>query len=151
MRIRKFRASDAVAVAKMHRDTVRNINSKDYPPEQIAVWSGRSTARRMKKTKKTYRYVALEDKKIIGFGDFKQDGELAGLYIHKDYIGRGIGTSLLKKLEDEAKKYGIKELHLMSTITARNFYKKHGYSIVKKTTHKIKNQELVVYKMKKAL
>ena len=152
MRIRKFRASDSAAVARLHRDTIRNINSKDYPPEQVAVWAKRSTARRMKKSlKDRQRYVAIEKNRIVGFGDYKKDGEMSGLYIHKDYIGKGAGSKLLNKMETEAAKRGIREFHTISTITARNFYEKHGYHVVEKSKHRIKNQELTVYKMRKTL
>jgi len=152
MRIRKFLASDGVAVARLHRDTIRNVNSKDYPPEQIAVWAGRSTAQRARESKHSKnRYVVLDNDEVIGFGGFSEDGELTGLYINKDYIGKGIGTRLLNKLENEARAQGFKELFLISTITARNFYERRGYSIVKKTIHKIKDQQLTVYKMKKVL
>jgi len=58
MRIRKFRASDAVEVARLHRNTIRNINSKDYSKEQIAVWSGRTSAKRFRESmNKFIRFV----------------------------------------------------------------------------------------------
>ncbi len=152
MLIRKFRASDAVEVARMHRNTIRFVNSKDYPPKQIKVWSGKTSAKRFRDSIDNFiRYVAIDNGKIVGYGDFKKDEELAGLYVHKDYQSKGVGYSLLKKIEKSARQKGIKKLFCYSTITARDFYRKHGYRIIKKTKFPIKNQKLIVYSMAKQL
>ena len=152
MYVRKFRVSDAVEVAELHRNTVRFVNSKDYPQKQIEVWSGRISAKRFRDSIKTrFRLVAVDKDKIVGFGDFSKDGELAGLYVHKNYQGSGIGPLLLKKLEDSARQKGIKKFFLGSTITAKDFYRKHGYKVIKKTKHQIKNQKLIVYRMEKKI
>lgn len=152
MYVRKFKASDAREVARMHRSTIRFVNSKDYPQKQIAVWSGRTSAKRFRNSiNMFFRFVAVDKSKIVGFGDFKKDGELSGLYVHKDYQGKGVGYSLLKKIEKSARQKGIKKLFLFSTITAKDFYKNHGYKIIKKTKIRIKHQNLVVYKMDKLL
>lgn len=154
MRIRKFRSSDAIQVAQMHRGTIRSVNAKDYPRAQIRVWSGRVSAKRHRNPKELtnrVKYVALDKKKVVGFGDLDKTGELMGLYIHKDYQGKGVGTKILTILESEARKIGLKKLTLTSTLSALNFYKRQGYRILKKTHYRIKNQNLAVYEMKKAL
>ena len=61
-------------------------------------------------SKNLTRLVDVEKDKIIGFGDFTDDGELTGLYIHKDYISKGVGKKLLKKLEMAAYKKRIRKL-----------------------------------------
>ena len=152
MYARKFRVSDAVEVAKLHRNTIRFVNSKDYPPKQIKVWSGRTTAKRFRDSiKEFFRFVAVDNSKIIGFGDFTKEGELKGLYVHKDYQGKGVGSLLLKKIEKSARLKRFKKLFLYSTITAKTFYMKNGYKVIKKTKLRIKNQKLTVYKMEKQL
>lgn len=152
MHIRKFRLSDAAELARLHRGTIRSINVLDYPPKQIAVWSGRVSARRFRESAKNIiRYVAIKDNKIVGFGDFEKKGEMTGLYVHKDYQNKGVGQRLLKMLERQALKIGMKEFKLSSTITALDFYKRQGYKVIRKSIHPIRNQRLIVYKMKKRL
>lgn len=152
MKIRKFKSSDSVEVAKLHRNTIRYVNKTDYPPKQIKVWSGRVSAKRFRESiSQRKRFVAIEKNKIVGFGDYSSDGELTGLYIHKDFQGRGVGKSLLIKLEGQARKQGIKEFHLESTTTAKIFYERNGYKIIKKGKHEINGQRLVIYIMKKKL
>ena len=152
MYVRKFRVSDAVKVARLHRNTIRYVNSKDYPPKQIKVWAGRTSAKRFRDSMNIfYRFVAIDNGKIVGYGDFTLKGELAGLYIHKDYQGKGVGYLLLKKIEESARQKGLEKLFLSSTITAKNFYQKHGYKVIKKMKFPIKNQKLIVYKMVKQI
>ena len=86
MKIRPFLASDAIETAKLHRSTIRDVNSKDYTYKQIKVWSSRTSARKFRNSmKRRVRFVAVENKKIIGYGDFSHEGELSGLYVHKDF------------------------------------------------------------------
>ena len=84
MRIRKFKSSDSVEVARLNRSTIRCINKTDYSPKQIMVWSGRVSAKRFRESiPKRKRFVAVENGRIVGFGDFSHDGELTGVYVHK--------------------------------------------------------------------
>jgi len=149
--IRRFRLGDAVSLARLHRGTIRSINKKDYTPKEITVWSGRSSVRRFQNLGKiNQRYVALESRKIVGFADYK-DHELMGLYIHKNFLGKGIGKKLLMKIEREVYANGKRTLKCISTITARHFYEKNGFKVVKKTIHQIKDQKLPVFEMRKKL
>lgn len=152
MKIRLFKAYDAAATARLHRLTIQHINKKDYPPRQIAAWSGRTTAKRFRDSiSKLTRFVAEEKGKIVGFGDYNHKGELTGLYVHKDFQRKGIGNKLLQKMEQQAYKDGLRIFHALSTITAKGFYERHGYHTIRKTTHTIEGHKLVVYKMEKRL
>jgi len=151
IKIRIFKLSDAVSLARLHRGTIRSINKKDYSQKEIAAWSGRTSAKRFRNLAKlNVRYVAVENNKIVGFGDYKNN-ELMGLYIHKNVIGKGIGTQLLKKIEREVYDNGKRALTCISTITARSFYEKNGFKVIQKTMHKIKDQKLAVFLMRKRL
>ncbi|MDP2642941.1 MAG: GNAT family N-acetyltransferase [Candidatus Peregrinibacteria bacterium] len=74
--------------------------------------------------------------------DHDQDGELSGLYVHKDYVGKGIGKHLLKLAENSIEKLGCKQIILQSTVTAKDFYKKHGYRVIKKALHPIGDKNI---------
>jgi predicted GNAT family N-acyltransferase len=47
-----------------------------------------------------------------------------------DARGHGIGTALLRFLEDEARKRGAKRFTLNAQVSARRFYEKAGYQAV---------------------
>ncbi len=152
MIIRKFKASDAVAAARMHRWTIRKINSKDYSTKQIKIWSGRTNAKRFRDSMKSkISFVAVDDGKIVGFGGFKKDGEFGSLYVHNKYIGGGVGKKLLKKMEKTAANMGIKKFTINSSLTAKNFYQSQGYNVIRKTVFSRPGLNLQVYKMEKSL
>ena len=151
MQIRRFRKSDAPEVARLHRDTIRSVNTKDYPQPHIKVWSNRVSADRWAKYfGKNTIFVAVDKRKILGVASYKKD-EIMAMYVHKDSIGKGVGKKLLLRLERDALKNGIKKIKCTSTVTAQSFYEKNGYKTIKKTKFKIKNKYLTVYKMKKHL
>ena len=152
MRIRLARDEDYAAIARLHRQTIRNINSKDYTKDQINAWSARTNAQRFRSNaNKCKRWVAVQDNKVVGFCDHSLDGEFWGLYVHKDFIGKGIGSRLLKVAEDSLKKMGFKKVHLKATVTAKEFYKRNGYKVIKKDLHPINNEKLEIFDMSKTL
>ncbi len=115
-----------------------HVNSKAYPQDVIKAWAGRTSAKRFRDSlHKGKRWVAVENGKIIGFVDHGKSDELWGLYIHKDHIGKGVGSKLLKIAEDSLRKQGVNTVKIESTITARPFYEKHGYKFVKKDLHPV--------------
>lgn len=95
-------------------------------------------------------FVAIEGDRIVGFADYKRN-DLLGLYVHKNFLGRNVGSRLLAYLESYALRHGIKLLQCEATLTAYDFYKKMGYKPIRKSTHKIKNEKLPVYVMRKRL
>ena len=152
MRIRLARKEDAAALARLHRATIRNVNSKDYPEDIINVWSGRSSAKKFRDSvDRCKRWVALDGEKIIGFCDHSFECELWGLYIHKDYVGKGVGSRLLSCAEKSLKKMGCKKVNIESTISAKKFYQKHGYDVLRKSFKLMDKVKVPIYIMRKDL
>lgn len=152
MRIRLAKDEDYAAIARLHRQTIRNVNSKDYPEDMIQVWASRTSAQHLRDgAARCKRWVAIQDDKIIGFCDHSLDGEFWGLYVHKDYIGKGVGSRLLKTAEASLKKLGCKKIILKATITAKDFYKKQGYRVIKQAFHPINDKKLPIFVMSKKL
>lgn len=152
MQIRLARNEDYAAIARLHRQTIRQVNSKDYSKAQIQAWSARPSAKRLRTSASEFkRWVATADGKVVGYCDHGLDGQFGGIYMHKDYIGRGIGSRLLKTAEDSMKTMGFKKSKLEATITAKEFYKKQGYKVLAKSLHAMGDQLLEVYIMTKEL
>jgi putative acetyltransferase len=152
MKIRRSTEGDAAELARLHRGTIRHVNSSDYSPAQIKAWAGRTSAAKFRRHHQTHiRFVATEQGKIIGFADFGKDGSFGGLYVHKDFVGQGVGTKLIKKLEEMGKKSGVKVFEFLSTKTAKHFYERKGYLCLGKKMYRVGDQKLLVYKMRKTL
>lgn len=151
MKIRRYNFEDAEAHAEVHRQSVRGIASEHYRDEIIEAWASKEPEDSPLDEEKV-RFVAEEDGEIVGFSDYnKETNELSGLYIKPEYTGEGIGKKLLDKVEEDARKNGLEQLWCKSTITAKDFYQKHGYELIEETTHEIDGLEMAVYKMEKEL
>lgn len=129
MTIREYNPADCVEIARLFYDTVHTVNAKDYTQEQLDVWATGTVD--MEKWNRSltehYSLVAIADDTIIGFGDIDDTGYLDRLYVHKDYQRRGIATVICDKLERMAE--GSIVTH--ASITAKPFFEKRGYKVLK--------------------
>lgn len=90
-----------------------------------------------------------EDDQIIGFADISYEGYLDRLYIHTNYQRKGIASALLKKLENEAIKHKLTQITTEASITAKPFFLKKGFYIVKEQMVEIRDKKLRNYLMEK--
>lgn len=74
-----------------------------------------------------YSLVAVENEMIVGFEDIDKSGYLDRLFVHEDYQGKGIGTMICNRLEQAVS--GSVIIH--ASITAKTFFEKRGYRVVK--------------------
>ena len=131
--IRKATLSDIDSIISLYRETVRNINAKDYTPEQIEVWSdttGKNT-RWLKAIEEQYFVLAEVENDLAGFSSIAKDGYLDFMYVSKDHQRMGVATALLDEIERKAKEQNNAEIYSHVSITARGFFEKMGYTHVR--------------------
>lgn len=116
-------------MAELFYNTVHTVNAKDYTKEQLDVWAtGRVDLGKWNQSFQEHdTVVAVEDERIIGFGDMNNTGYLDRLYVHKDYQNKGVATALCNKLEQAVQGKIITH----ASITARPFFEKRGYKVIK--------------------
>lgn len=155
IRIRLAKDTDYIAIARMHRSTIRSVNAKDYPARTIRAWSGMAKVARLRASApKAKRWVAVENGKVVGFCDHFGTCSVRALYVHKKHQGKGIGAKLLKVVEASLKRSGCKAITIESTITAQPFYAKQGYKTIRRKQtwfRKMPNIKIPVYQMRKLL
>jgi len=86
----------------------------------------------------TFYVYEMEDR-IIGVAALEPRGDLANIrfvYVLPQHQRKGVGTSLVRYIEEEAKRLGFRKLRVpyvdMNADWAINFYKKLGYRVVEK-------------------
>jgi len=130
MIIKKALPTDAEEISLQRIETIKKLNSQDHEKEEMEYLLGRQTLEVLKKKIKSRDvYVMVENKKIIGSVDL-DDNEIKGLYVLSSRIKKGIGTKLLKFMEEIAKNKGIKIINICSTKSAIPFYEKNGYKLI---------------------
>ena len=131
MILRPYQPVDCKILANLFYHTVHTINAKDYSDEQINAWADGNID--LKKWNDSlishYTVIAEIDNVIVGFGDIDKTGYLDHLFVHPDYQSQGIATALCNKLE---KSVNAQKIITHASITARGFFEKRGYSVIKK-------------------
>ena len=128
--LRRYRQEDGILLAKLFYETVHSINIRDYTEEQVSAWAtGKIDLEKWDHSfQEHYSIVAVDNDVIAGFGDIDQSGYLDRLFVHKDYQGRGIATAICDNLEQDVQG----EIVVHASITARPFFEKRGYKVMKK-------------------
>lgn len=135
-------------------ETVHTINLKDYNKNQLDSWAPLTIDLNTwcQSLLDNYSLIYLDEaNNIIAFGDITKDGYLNRLYVHKDHNGKGIGSLLADQLEAYAKTLGLSEITTHSSITAKPFFEKRGYHLIKEQTVQRNGQQLTNYIMKKTM
>jgi putative acetyltransferase len=129
MDIRRFESADAEDVARIRAATITQL-TEFYDRAALEAWAGSIGAEDFKRTANEYhRFVAMEDGKILGYGDWKPgSNEFAGIYIDPEAQGKGVGSALFDAIEADARAAGAPRLWANATKNARTFYEKHGFS-----------------------
>ena len=130
MTLRDYCKTDCTELARLFYDTVHTVNAKDYSREQLDAWAtGEVNLEAWNKSLQAHNTVVAEmDSQIVGFGDMDETGYLDRLYVHKDYQRRGVATAICDALEQNTK---AAEFTTHASITARPFFEKRGYTVVK--------------------
>jgi len=130
MELRKYRTADCPELAELFYDTIHSVNRVDYTEEQVNAWAdGQIDLESWNASLgEHYSLVAVERDVIVGFGDMDATGYLDRLYVHKDFQGRGIASAICDALEQAV---GAAEFTTHASITARPFFEKRGYRVIR--------------------
>lgn len=149
MIIRKYQESDCKELSELFYDTVHTVNAKDYTKKQLDVWATRTVD--LEEWNKSFKehctVIAVDDKIIIGFGNIDKTGYLDKLFVHKNYQGKGIATAICDMLEQ------VVQIKIITnaSVTAKPFFERRGYKVVKEQKVMRHGIELINFVMKKEL
>lgn len=153
--IKIYRATkqDVGMITQLFRDTIQNVNSKDYPADEIEDWSSWWTDhdKWQERIEEQYFVKAMIEDKIVGFSSLATDGYLDFMFTHKDYQRHGVAGNLIRKIERKAKEQGNDLIYSDVSITAKGFFERHGYIVEKQQFKKSKDKELINFRMTKII
>jgi putative acetyltransferase len=151
--IRLFRPQDAEQIAQLFHETVREINIRDYSSNQVQAWAPDNLYFRnwLEVCAKRFTYIADENGAILGFGELEPDGHIDCFYCHKNYQGRGVGRQIYQAIEAKALELGLPRLYVEASITAKPFFQRMGFSVVKQQQVSRREEIFINYVMEKFL
>ena len=149
MEIREYQSSDCKELAELFYHTVHTINAGDYTDEQLDAWAtGKIDLDKWNQSFQDHVSVVAVDGDIItGFGDIDKTGYLDRLYVHADYQRKGIATAICNQLEESVQG----KIRTHASITARPFFEKRGYQVVKEQKVERQGIFLINFVMEKVI
>ncbi|MEH2265043.1 GNAT family N-acetyltransferase [Nostoc sp.] len=153
MRLRIYEIADTAGIMKLFYDTIHEVNTRDYTQEQVDAWApaNMNIDVWIKGLESKFTYVAEENGKIIGFGELEANGHIDRFYCHKDFQRKGVGKKILEQLESKAKYLGVEKLFTEASITAKPFFERHNFIIVKQQEVERRGQKLINFIMEKSI
>ncbi|RPJ77510.1 MAG: GNAT family N-acetyltransferase [Alphaproteobacteria bacterium] len=151
--IRLYKPDDCKEISKLFYDTVHTVNFKDYSSAQLDLWAPKEIDMDMwdKSLSNSHTVVVESNSVIIGFGSLDDTGCFDRLFVHKDFQGQGVATIIANELEKHAQQNDIVIVTTEASITAKPFFEKLGYQVIKQQSIELKGQTLTNFLMEKHL
>ena len=151
--IRPYNEADLDVLIDLFVGSVRQVASRDYSPAQIEAWAPVAVNREHWATRLGSRptYVAEARGQIVGFSDLEPDGHIDMLFVHADHQGKGVARALLDHILARAHEQGIDRLFTEASITARQFFERSGFEVIKSQDVELRGQTFRNYRMVKRL
>lgn len=153
MEFREYKNTDLHAVMDLFYVTVHEVNKNDYSEEQLDAIAPKDANEYHweKSLEKNHTIVVEEDDKLIAFGNIGKTGYLDRLYVHPDYLRKGIASKLVEELEEYAKKHGSHVINVTSSITSKAFFESKGYAVIEEQINERCGERLLRYLMEKKI
>lgn len=149
---RPYESGDASATAEIFLRAITEVASRDYTPSQIAAWArvedliAWGSVRESRPT-----WIAEIHGQVVGFADLTGDGLLDMMFVHPQYQGVGVASSLLHKVEAQARAWNMSCLSTEASRTARPFFERRGFRVVRAQQVQKRGETLENFLMEKSL
>lgn len=131
MVIRSMMPADARAIHDIHSACLERTLLGRYTREQITAWiTGRTPQGYLRASEAGERFFVAEENGVtVAFASW-QDEQLLSVFVHPDFQGRGIGSTLVSACFEDATRTGATISIVRSVLGAESFYHRHGFLIV---------------------
>lgn len=133
--VRPFRKEDAAQVAFLVRKTLVTSNVPDYSLESMEDFASIHTPEYIEsRSQWMHFYVVCNDESVVGCGAIgphngsTTESEFFTIFVLPEYQGLGLGKMIIEALEQDDFFLRAKRVIIASSITARDFYFKYGYT-----------------------
>lgn len=173
MKIRAYHLGEEHQIWQLFYQTIHGINVQDYTQKQLNAWAPNYFDQQLwsKKLATLDTFVCVNSQQlhgcsdnmqchsqemesnsdILGYSDLQNDGYIDHFFCHQQHQGIGVGATLMAHIHSQAQCREITQLSADVSITARGFFEKHGFKVVKSQNILIRGQILSNFKMIKLL
>jgi|RhiMethySRZTD1v2_1073278.scaffolds.fasta_scaffold150872_2 putative acetyltransferase len=124
---RRATLNDTNRLFDLRRQSIIKLAAKGMSIEEAARWAEELTVAGMeRKICDLEIWVAEVSEKVVSWGAIRGD-QLEGLYTDPQFASQGIGTKLLRMLEELMQRRGISAVRAEASSNAEAFYLRRGY------------------------
>lgn len=152
--LRKAEVSDIPQLFALFTATTSHINIRDYTPQQIQAWQQKANLARWEELYHSdldFIIAENEHHEMVGFTSINAKGYLHSMYVHYNFQRRGLASLLLAKAEQYAKQHNIIAITSDISLTARPFFDRAGYTVIKEQQVQIGDVMLTNFLMRKEI
>lgn len=151
MDIRPYQQSDVPEIARLYFNTVHRVNSRDYTPEQIKAWAPTifSNSYWLQRFVKRRVLVAGNKDRILGFAEYEPSGHIDCFYVHHEHQHRGVGSALMRQVEEDFRSLNVHRSFAEVSLTARAFFESRDFRVVEERNQEYRGAIFKLYLMEK--
>jgi len=147
--VRLAKPQDQKKIIKIQLDALKFLAAKDYNEEQLEALLAN---KRMPRNSDEIIFIAEIDGKVVGFASLLSSFNTIGaVFVDPNFVRKGVGSRLLVKIEQEARRHGVPILWVCSSLTGYNFYKANGYRTLLTTVLPLDSTYIPCKQMKKRI
>lgn len=136
--IRPATAANAADLDAIQAAAVREFGPRAYDEAVVRHWAGHDVDWDARSERTVV--VAERDGSVVGFGELDPDaGEVVSVYVHPNAARSGVGSAILRELEQRARHRGVDTMGVLSSLNAVEFYERHGYERTDRVTYEFED------------
>ena len=153
MEIRKYKAGEAADLWEIFFGAIRYVCCRDYSDAQVKAWAPDDFDQKKweSRVESLNPYVVLVDKEIAGYADLQDDGLIDHFFVGHKFQRQGVGNALMTSIIAEARLKKMPRLYSYVSDTAKDFYCRYGFAVVKLNTETVRGVELTNNLMEQVL
>lgn len=153
LNLRHYRSEDAARLYDVFHDAVHGLARHYYNAAQCQAWAPEHTdphawAARMAQLRPI---VACEQHTVIGYGSVHVTGYIDHFFVASRHARQGVGSALLRALESQARRRTCERLEADVSLAAQDFFRHHGFVIVRRQIAEVRGVSLENARMRKLL
>lgn len=129
---------------------ISEVCSRDYSANQIRAWlpSDYQADKWKERMEGINPYIALYDGNVAGYADIQNDGYIDHFFVGAIFQSKGVGNALLETLLNNSVSNRV---YSHVSITAKPFFEKNGFIVVKDNIVNMQGVELQNHVMERTL
>lgn len=153
MMVRCYAQKDLHGLLALFHQSVHDIASRDYTPEQTSAWAPDAPDVEAWAQRLTVQatFVCEIDGEIVGFASVEPDGHLDLLYVHPGALRRGVARTLLARIVGWCQVRGIGSLFTEASVTAGPFFETCGFRVTGQQVVQLRGVAMPNIRMSRAL